>query len=343
MSYQSHVVPLDQLPHPRPAPSPEALLRGATSRILFVDHEGKSGARLERLVIDGRPYVAKHLVLADDWIRRATGDLGCRAIRLWEFGLYDALPSCLDAAVAGCARMPATPDGVMLLHDVGDWLVPDGTAVVPLDQHRRFVEHLAALHAAFWAIEDDIELFGLPHRLVEFAPCTYEAERALGHDPLPPRLAVEGWQRLAVLSPPLAGIVLPLLDDPTPLASALRRLPQTLVHGNWKYANLGSHPDGRTILLDWESTGVGPATLDLAWFLAINCARMPESKEATIDSYQAALGREGVDLEPWWPEALSLGLIGAFCQLGWEKALGDRDDEFAWWEEQVVSGSRWVS
>src|SRR5262245_8535906 len=72
---------------PRPPLAPSDLLGGATARAAFTDHDGKSGARLEKLVIDGQPYVAKHLSLADDWIRRATGDLGCRPVLMWELGV----------------------------------------------------------------------------------------------------------------------------------------------------------------------------------------------------------------------------------------------------------------
>ena len=39
----------------------------------------KSGARLERLVIGGEPYVLKHLDLAQDWTMRASGCLRRRA------------------------------------------------------------------------------------------------------------------------------------------------------------------------------------------------------------------------------------------------------------------------
>ena len=45
---------------------------------------------------------------------------------------------------------------------------------------------------------------------------------------------------------------------------------------------------GRTVLLDWEQPGRGAALSDLAWYLAINCRRLPQSKEATIEAYRDA-------------------------------------------------------
>ena len=79
---------------------------------------------------------------------------------------------------------------------------------------------------------------------------------------------------------------MPLALDPGPLVQALETTPQTLVMGNWKLDNLGTDPEGRTILLDWEMPGRGPALTDLAWYLAINCRRLPHSKEEAIATYR---------------------------------------------------------
>ena len=55
--------------------------------------DSKSGARFERVVIDGEPFVLKHVDLADDWIMRQTGDLGCWPVRVWERGVFDLAPT----------------------------------------------------------------------------------------------------------------------------------------------------------------------------------------------------------------------------------------------------------
>jgi aminoglycoside phosphotransferase (APT) family kinase protein len=39
------------------------------------------------------------------------------------------------------------------------------------------------------------------------------------------------------------------------LVAAFGETPATLIHGDWKFGNLGAHPDGRTILLDWGGPG----------------------------------------------------------------------------------------
>ena len=74
-----------------------------------------------------------------------------------------------------------------------------------------------------------------------------------------------------------------LRHDLTPLVDALATTPTSFLHGDWKMGNLGIGADGRTILLDWTYCGAGPVCHELGWYLALNRARLPESKEATID------------------------------------------------------------
>jgi hypothetical protein len=325
----------------QPAPDLDSLLARVSAREPLVHTDGASGALIERVTIDGDTLVLKHLDLGIDWTRRATGDAGCRAIRLWETGFYDELPHALDSAVESAARVPGTGDGALLMHDVGPWLVPAGDDEVPMEQHRRFLDHIAAFHARFWGLDDELELVPFAHRTVEFQPETYATELALGHDPLPLRLSRQGFTNMQTLAPRMADIVLPLLDDPSPLVAACERLaPMTLIHGNMKFGNLGSHPDGRTIVLDWgELTGRAPAAAEIAWYLAINCRRLPESKEATIEAYRVALEANAIDTAGWFDAQMDLACISTACLLGWEKCLGEYDDELAWWDEKVQSAA----
>jgi hypothetical protein len=95
------------------------------------------------------------------------------------------------------------------------------------------------------------------------------------------------------------------------------------------------HPDGRTILLDWALPGSGPACWELCWYLALNRARLPETKEATIARFRASLEGRGMDISRWFERQLDLCLVGVMSTFGWEKALGD-DDELHWWERRVM-------
>jgi hypothetical protein len=323
------------------APSLRDFLAAATSREPLVQTDGKSGAQFERVVVDGQRYVLKHLRLEDDWIMRATGDLACRPVVVWESGLLRDLPASIDPAIVAAERRGR--GGALLMHDVGDRLVPEGDTPLPLDQHLRFLDHMAELHAAFWGWDDDVGLASLPARYQEFVPAVSECEVRRGStEPVPPLIG-DGWRRLPEVAPAAAEIVFPLLRDIDPLVRALVTTPSTLLHGDWKLGNLGSHADGRTILLDWAVPGAGPPCAEITWYLALNRARLPDghTKEAALDAYRAALEGHGVATEPWWDAQVALCFLGAMVQFGWEKALGDTD-ELAWWEARAVDGSRFL-
>ena len=209
----------------------------------------------------------------------------------------------------------------------------------PLGQHLSFLRHMAALHAAFWGCGDEIEVVPVMHRYLELSPWTAQAEAGLGSDHLVPQLVGRGWPLLAEVAPAAAAVVIPLAHDPGPLVDALATTPQTFVHSNWKLDNLGTDDEGRTVLIDWEQPGRGAALSDLAWYLAINCRRLPQPKEAAIAAYRQALEECGVDTASWWDRQLALCLLGALVQFGWEKALGGYDEELAWWESKAVSAA----
>ena len=104
------------------------------------------GGALQRVVIAGERFVLKHVDHRDDWIMRQTGDVGCIPVRVWESGVLDLLPDCLDHATVGAAREAG--HGAVLMRDVGRWLVPAGEAPVSEEQHLRSLDHLAALDTA---------------------------------------------------------------------------------------------------------------------------------------------------------------------------------------------------
>ena len=327
---------------PRPvAKSVEELIDGASLREpMEKTADSLSGSTFERVVIDGEPYVLKHLHIYDDWIARATGDLLCRPMLVWRSGILGALPPTIDHAVVGVAAGLGR-DGLgaaLLLRDVGDALVPEGHEPISLEQHGRFMEHMADLHAAFWGWSDSIGLMPQSHRVYELSPCTGDIEAELGNDDAVPLMLRPGWERLRVEAPRAGELAWQLLADPGPLLDALERGPSTLVHGDWKAGNLGSDADGRTVLLDWAVPGAAPGPIDLAWYLAVNCDRLPETKEATIERYRNELTGRGIDTEPWWDEQLGLALVVAFIQLGWSKSGAELD----WWADGVGRATRYL-
>jgi len=318
-----------------PVVSVDALLERAEEREP-IDSNGKSGARLERVRIDGSPYVVKYLDLDTDWTMRATGIDLVVPVELWRRGVLDALPTCIRQPIVGVAQ--DGPTSVLLMEDVSPWLVPDEDATIPVAQNERFLDHLAAMHSAFWNTPLRIDVVPTLNRYLELSPSMAAAELARGSDDLVPRLVSRGWPLLAEVAPRAASVVVPLAHDPGPLVRALEQTPQTFVHGNWKFDNLGTDDTGRTVLFDWELSGRGAAAGDLAWYLAINCRRLPVTKEASIELYREALERHGIATEEWWERQLALCLVGALVHFGWEKALGGYDDELAWWEDKALAG-----
>ncbi|HET7350249.1 MAG TPA: phosphotransferase [Marmoricola sp.] len=319
--------------------SVDEMLPGVVERAPL-ESVGKSGARLERVRLGEDWYVVKHLDEDADWTLRAAGIRGGAVVEMWRRGLLDRLPDCLAQPIVAVAQDAADPGvGALLMHDVGEYLVPATDEPVTHEQQDRFLDHMAALHATFREAGPEIDLVSAEVRYLELSPRMAEAEASRGSTALVPTLVARGWPLLEEVAPRAAQVVVPLVHEPGPLVAALAATPQTLVHGNWKLDNLGTDPDGRTILLDWELPGRGAPASDLAWYLAVNCRRLPTTKEQAIETYRAALERRGVDTDPWWERQLGLCLLGALVQFGWEKALGGRDDEMVWWEEQAVRGA----
>lgn len=334
-------VPAPTLTPRAPAASVAELVAGATERRPVFTGDGKSGSSIERLAIDGERFVLKQLHPDQDWIARTLGDLCCWPVRLWSSGLLDQIPASIDHtvvdAVAGLGRNGW--GGALLMRDVTPWLVPEGDTVVTMDQHRRFLEHMAELHVRFWGFEDAVGLLSLTGRYQFFCSGMVDVERALGWPQTVPRIAEQGWDRFAALSHPGVRAALELRQEPEPLVAALAATPQTFLHGDWKMGNLGTHPDGRTILLDWAYPGQGPAAADLAWYLALNAARLPEPKEAAVDAYRAALEGHGVATSEWWERQLALAMLGEVVHFGWEKVFG-AEDELGWWLARAEEGAR---
>jgi hypothetical protein len=311
----------------------EELVKDATFREPM---GGPAGSNFERVVIDGRRFVLKYLSWDLNWITRATADVSCRVLNLWRTGVLDRLPESIDHTIVGVAHEGNL--AALLMRDVTSCLVPADDAELPLEQHGTFLDHMAAMHAAFMDFpqEDQLGLMPPGSRYKALSPATARRELEAGHDGPLPRLLPGAWLTLQEAVPEAAGYALALAADPDPLADALADTPITLVHGDWKAGNLGSHPDGRTILLDWTWSGRDAPCVDLAHYLAVNCDRLPEPKEAAIERFRNALELHGVRTKGWWERQLELALLGGFVQLGWSK----NGDELGWWVERTLPAAR---
>ena len=296
--------------------------------------DGKSGAAFDRA--DGR--FVKRISRATDWAMRVTGDRVLRPYVAWRAGLLDQLPTGIDHAVLSMTVSGAGEDAELeiVMRDVSPFLVPPGSDPIPADWHAGFIAHMATLAAAFWNWSDDLGLTTMRDRVLCFAPATIAPELAAAVVPPPVAAAAVGWHRLAEVAPRLSTMARRIHADPCLLTTPLAATPTTLLHGDWKLGNLGLHPDGRTVLLDWAFPGAGPALWDLCWYLALNRERIPESKEDTVERDRTALVSHGIATAGWWQPQLDLCTIAIMATFGWEKALGDAY-ELAWWDAAVAA------
>lgn len=313
------------------------LIGRAESREPLVAADGKTAAPLERIVVDGNSFVVKRLSHELDWLARAAGDVGCNAYRAWECGLYAALPGEIDPAVVGARRDER--GAVLVMRDVGALLVPTGDEPIAHEQHRRFIAHMAVMHAHFaGGRATPYDLSPFPTKYTVLSELTARVEADLGHKGGVPAILATAWPQLRDVAAEAGEVATALAADPWPLVAAFEGTPTTLSQGDWKYGNLGSHPDGRTILLDWAVPGVTPICYDIAYYLAINSRRFSEPKEAVIEAYRQELALQGVATSGWFERQIELALLGAFVQLGWNKA--DEPDELGWWVERVLPTAR---
>jgi hypothetical protein len=318
------------------------MLERASSRTPVRPADGKSLSSFERVLIDGERYFLKRLSRSTDWLMRVSGDHAHRPYVVWRAGIMDRAPACIDHTVVAMEVNGSghTAELSTLMLDVAPHLVPEGDAEVPSSQHARFIDHLAQLSATFWGFEDTVGgLSTMAERLRFFDAENVARELAVAEPPGPIVAADAGWRALLERSPALAEMARVVHDDPTIVTEPLAATPVTFLHGDWKMGNLGSHLDGRTILIDWAYPGAGPPCWDLCWYLALNRARLPESKEQTVVRFRDALERHGVDTPGWFDTQLDLCLVGIMVTFGWEKGLGEAE-ELRWWEHAVAAARR---
>jgi hypothetical protein len=329
--------------------------------------DGKSGSELVALDVGGgERFVLKRVSRRWDWVMRVSGDYHCRPVLAWQAGVLDRVPPVIEHGMVACAR-----DGegwALLMRDVGGAMIPPGGIQISEDENALFLESMAALHASFWndpeAADTAVGFCDLWNRYACFSPPVMEPE-SRGPDAVP-RLALEGWKRFpSLVNPEIARSIGGLLHSVQPLVDALSRYPQTVAHGDWKLGNLGiirpqagptwSPRKARVVLLDWALVGPAPPAADLAWYLALNSARLPVSKERCIALYRASFSRRLGDRfdSDWWLPQLELCLLGAFVQFGWEKSLGASQGEteevrareraeLAWWSDRARAGLHWL-
>lgn len=287
-----------------------ALTEPGVTRVGLEGHDGRSGARLERVLLaDGTRLIVKSTLPCGDLGMVVSGDRDGRELRLWRSGHLGELPPALGHAILDGWR---EDDGriVTVMRDLGDSVITWDRRLGRADC-RRILDAMAALHGRF-AGRSPGGLCPLETYLTALAPATV-ATLTGGPNQLP-AIIVRGWQRAAEL---LAADVMAALDDlfadPAPLARALRAEGTTWVHGDLWPVNIALGPDQVTFL-DWGLGVDGPPALDLATFVAGGSSISEPSREQLIDEFRRAGGVAGAAV-------LAMSLFAVFAMYGWNKAL----------------------
>lgn len=345
--------------------APEVMSELAGQRITAVAQHrltaeyARSGSQIFTVTTNdgqGPHFILKRVSLAWDWLMRSTKDVACRSVTLWQHGLFDQLPPEIQHRVLACAR---DGDGwAILMQDVGRDMLPFKPFTV--EQNQFFMRAMAALHAQFWQQEilhnPAVGLSVLASLYQMFAPQTAQPE-ATGDNNIPRRV-IEGWGLMpAMLPTDVVALMAQLLADPAPLCHALQRYPITLVHGDWRHANLAWQPQqSQLVLLDWQLAAAAPPAVELGRCLITNSPLLPVSKEETVEIYRQALAARLGDRfsAEWWEPQLALGLLGGFLQDGWalllkathwhagEKHRAHWQADLPWWIARVREGARWL-
>jgi ketosteroid isomerase-like protein len=266
---------------------------------------GWSGNALERVVLaDGRVLIAKRIVPGSDWIGRASADPGREGL-LFTSGVLDRLPPALDHAMIAAVR-----DGDawwLVMRDVSDELLDDHS-IVTREANRRLLAAVNEMWDGFWG--ERVEFLAPQTVRLQMAAPSISGRERDGIDLLPKQLEVM-WEAFAeAVAPDVAGVVLALVEDAAPLATALDARGTTLLHGDIRDEQIGL-AGRRLVLLDWGLATQGHPVVDYAWHLMHSAWRIDATHDQLWEDFRAARGERDD------PLAVELGMIAGLTMYGW--------------------------
>jgi len=309
-----------------------------------LEHDGWSGALLTRLTRgDGARFVLKRDSIERDWIARVTDDCSLRESQLVRAA--PAMPTPVRLPHLGLAT-----DGSEIAE-----LMPDLTGTLLRWEHPvdvptvdRVLVALAALHGAPWQdqLPRDFPWTDLETRICMLTRPTAARYEATGL-PVGARFR-QGWDAFdRLVRPPVRELIDGIAADPTPLLTALARLPASGLHGDLKLGNAGLDADGTVWIIDWQLTLVAPVAVELGWFLVCNVASLPLAPEAVLERYRVAAGLPNDEA---WRAQCDLAVLVGLLLRGWRKGLDAEAGvvypngktaawDLAWWGSQAIEAA----
>ncbi len=314
------------------------ILDRVVSREPLTEHDGRSGATLERVVLDdGTRLIVKSADPNNDITMVATGNVD-RELRLFATGALARLDGGVGHPIVDVWR--EGDQVVTVMRDLGD-TIPGWSRVLDRGEVERVVRGLASMHRVFLG-SPPADLCPLETRL-----------SLLGRDSMAsvpgglggelPAAITHGWDCFSSLVPAdVSAAVFAVHRDPGALAEALRGTgPSTLCHADLWPVNLALEPEQVT-LLDWAIATEAPPVLDLEIYLTGSSSHVTCSRDEVIELFRAASPSCS-------DEALALGLFAGLCDMAWNKALDATEHEdptqrataaadLAWWVTQGQAG-----
>lgn len=226
-----------------------------------------------------------------------------------EVGVYERLAA--EVPLAMPTLVAAGKDGGWLIMET----IPPGPPPEAWDagQYRQAVLDLAAMHDRFWELADDLSVFqwlGRPLTVdyeVYVLAAAASFEKLVFENLMP--VVTDEYERVTELSK--------LISQADRIAAALRRAPQTLLHGDYWPGNINAADPGRHIVFDWQLVGVGPGVIDLVSFVTKSqwwFGPLPISEHELVQLYLATIAERTRHVwdDDEWEELWDFALMWCF-------------------------------
>lgn len=183
------------------------------------------------------------------------------------------------------------------------------------NDYRQAILNLAALQDRYWTMQDDLSVYpwiSFPLK-TDFETICMAASQSIE------TIIRNGWPPMVCDSIDYMTAMARLITQADSIARVLQSVPQTLLHGDYWPANISVDEDGRHVVYDWQSVGVGPGILDLATFVVksqIHFSPLPVDVFELISLYRYTLAVQARQVwsETEWQKLWDYALMWRFMQ-----------------------------
>jgi hypothetical protein len=193
-------------------------------------------------------------------------------------------------------QLPMRTPKLVAAHPDGEWLALDLLAGGREPEHWNSVDYILAadklveMHDRFWGLGEDLKIFPWLARPLDADFDIYVRAAKSGIERLIDAPAVSVFRKDFDLVPLLKRLV----RSADQIASALRKTPNTLIHGDYWPGNLYMTADNALVAYDWQQAGIGPGILDLFTFVQLSLwwfDSTPVSPAEIVEHYRSRLAQ----------------------------------------------------